>query len=97
MRLWMKRTCIACLIVPMLCTVGYAAEEASYELAFSTYFGGESWEHARKGDVCLAGRAGPGFPVSEGAFQTGYGGIIVPVSSNVRPPWAALLDCHLTY
>jgi len=50
MRLWMKRTCIACLMVPMLYTVGYAAEEASYELAFSTYFGGESWEHAR--DIC---------------------------------------------
>ena len=27
----------------------------------------------RNGDVCVAGRAGPGFPVSESAFQTEYG------------------------
>ena len=39
-----------CLILAMLSAVGHAAEEGSYELAFSTYIGGEHWEHAR--DIC---------------------------------------------
>ncbi len=153
MRRWSERTCVVCLILAMRSTVGHAAEKDTCELAFSTYVGGQSWEHARdictdndgniyvvggtasldypttpgaydrtfhadgkqigaaglcdafvmkfspegeliwstllggpnydrayavevdgKGDVYVAGRAGPGFPVSEGAFQTEYGG-----------------------
>jgi hypothetical protein len=51
-------------------------------LIWSTLLGGPNYDRAyavevdRKGDVYVAGagRAGPGFPVSEGAFQTEYGG-----------------------
>jgi hypothetical protein len=50
------------------------------KLFWSTLLGGPNYDRAyaievdRKGNVYVAGRAGPGFPVSEGAFQTEYGG-----------------------
>ena len=50
------------------------------KLVWSTLLGGPNYDRAygvevdRKGDVYVAGRAGPGFPVTEGAFQTQYGG-----------------------
>ena len=51
MRLWTERLCAVCLIWVVLSLGVHAAEEESYELAFSTYVGGTSWEHAR--DVIL--------------------------------------------
>ena len=153
MKRFVPRMCAACLAGVVLFPVAHAADGENYELVFSTYVGGTSWEHARDvctdgdgnsyvvggtasrdfpttpgaydrefhsagkeigaaglcdafimkfspdgkliwstllggpnydrayavevdryGDVCVAGRAGPGFPVSEGAFQTEYGG-----------------------
>ncbi|MHC4179653.1 MAG: SBBP repeat-containing protein, partial [Planctomycetota bacterium] len=153
MRLRTESVCAACLIWALPSLGVHAAEKDAYELAFSTYVGGKSWEHARdvctdrdgnvyvvggtasrdfpttpgaydrsfhaggkqigpaglcdafvmkfspegkltwstllggpnydrayavevdrKGDVYVAGRAGPGFPVSQRAFQTEYGG-----------------------
>ena len=50
------------------------------KLIWSTLLGGPNCDRAygvevdREGCVYVAGRAGPGFPVSEGAFQTEYGG-----------------------
>ncbi len=50
------------------------------KLLWSTLLGGPNYDRAyaveldAEGNVCIAGRAGPGFPVTEGAFQTRYGG-----------------------
>ena len=76
MRRRTERTCVVCLILLVLCTVGRAAEKAGYELAFSTYVGGERWEHAR--DICtdsdgniyvVGGTASCDFPTSPGAYD----------------------------
>jgi len=50
------------------------------KLLWSTLLGGPNYDRAYavevdpQGDPVVAGRAGPGFPVTEGAFQTEYGG-----------------------
>jgi len=50
------------------------------KLIWSTLLGGPNYDRVyavevdHRGDVYVAGRAGPGFPVSDGAFQTEYGG-----------------------
>ncbi|MCZ6611957.1 MAG: SBBP repeat-containing protein [Planctomycetota bacterium] len=50
------------------------------KLVWSTYLGGPNYDRAyavevdAKGYVYVAGRCGPGFPVTEGAFQTEYKG-----------------------
>ena len=50
------------------------------KLIWSTLLGGPNYDRAyavevdARGYVYVAGRAGPGFPVTEGAFQTDYGG-----------------------
>jgi hypothetical protein len=53
---------------------------ADGQLIWSTYLGGPNYDRAygvevdRDGFVYVAGRAGPGFPVTRGTFQTEYGG-----------------------
>ena len=59
--------CAAGLIWTLLCLVGYAAEQESYELAFSTYVGGERWEHAR--DVIVFHTQSEDMPTTEGALS----------------------------
>ena len=54
--------------------------DASGKLLWSTLLGGPNYDRAygveidKVGNVVIAGRAGPGFPVTAGAFQTEYGG-----------------------
>ena len=76
MKRWTNRTCVVCLILPVLFTVGHAGGEESYELAFSTYVGGERWEHAR--DICtdkdgniyvVGGTSSRDFPTTPGAYD----------------------------
>jgi uncharacterized repeat protein (TIGR01451 family) len=56
-----------------------ASSTGSYDLAFSTYFGGSNWEHARdvyvddQGNVYMAGgTASPDFPTTPGAYDTTF-------------------------
>jgi uncharacterized repeat protein (TIGR01451 family) len=57
-----------------------ASSVKPYDLGFSTYFGGSSWEHARdvyvdgQGNVYMTGgTASPDFPATPGAYDTTFG------------------------
>ena len=65
-----------CLIWASLSSGVCVAAEESYELAFSTYFGGGTWEHAR--DICtdhdgniyvVGGTSSRDFPTTPGAYD----------------------------
>jgi uncharacterized repeat protein (TIGR01451 family) len=58
---------------------GPASSGKPYDLAFSTYFGGSNWEHARdvyvdsQGNVYMTGgTASPDFPVTPGSYDTTF-------------------------
>ncbi len=65
---------------PGLHDVFVAKLDPSGALVWSTYIGGPGYDRAygieidRNGYVYVAGRAGDGFPVTQGAFQTQFGG-----------------------
>lgn len=60
------------------CDAFVAKFDASGHLLWSTYLGGPNYDRAYgvavdgKGNIYVAGRAGEGFPVTPGAFQTGF-------------------------
>ncbi len=60
------------------CDAFVAKFDPSGALLWSTYLGGPNYDRAyavevdEQGFVYVAGRAGPGFPVTDGAFQTEY-------------------------
>jgi hypothetical protein len=62
------------------CDAFVAKFDPGGKLLWSTYLGGPNYDRAygvevdREGHVCVAGRAGPGFPVTQGSFQTRFGG-----------------------
>jgi len=62
------------------CDAFVAKFSAEGALLWSTFLGGPNYDRAygvevdARGHVYVAGRAGPGFPVTPGAFQTQYGG-----------------------
>jgi len=67
-----------CLFIAFMAP-GLHAATPPYELAFSTYLGGTSWEHARDlavdaaGNVYIVGGTGSAnFPVTAGAYSTVY-------------------------
>jgi hypothetical protein len=75
-----KRVCAAALVWALLAPAAPAAGGEGYELAFSTYVGGENWEHAR--DVCsdkdgnvyvVGGTASGDFPTTGGAYDRTFG------------------------
>jgi len=63
-----------------LCDAFIMKFSAEGKLLWSTRLGGPNYDRAygvevdAKGYVYVAGRAGPGFPVTEGAFQAAHGG-----------------------
>ncbi len=76
MKLWTESVCVVCLFWAGLSLATHAAEEESYELAFSTYVGGKCWEHAR--DICtdndgnfyvVGGTSSHDFPTTPGAYD----------------------------
>jgi len=62
------------------CDAFVAKFDARGKLLWSTYLGGPNYDRAygvkvdQRGGVYVAGRCGPGFPVTDGAFQTEYCG-----------------------
>jgi hypothetical protein len=71
-----ETVCAVCLIWTVLSSVAHAADEGGYELAFSTYVGGESWEHARgictdrEGNIyVVGGTASRHFPTTPRAYD----------------------------
>ncbi len=68
--------CALCLIWAGFPVTAHPAEPGGYELAFSTYVGGQNWEHAR--DICtdshgniyvVGGTASRDFPTTPGAYD----------------------------
>jgi hypothetical protein len=68
------KCCRVILIVMAMASLTFAAD--SYDLTFSTYFGGSDWEHARdvvvdkSGNIyVVGGTASPDFPTTPGAYS----------------------------
>ncbi len=71
--------CALCLIWAGFLATAHPAEAGGYELAFSTYVGGQNWEHAR--DICtdsegniyvVGGTASRDFPTTPGAYDRNF-------------------------
>ncbi len=75
---------------------------------WSTFLGGPNYERAYavevdgSGNVVVAGRAGAGFPVTTGAFQTAFQGGVLPTDAygpqdgfvcKIRPDGTAIIFC----
>ena len=79
MKRFARRMCATCLAWVVPFPVAHAADGENYELVFSTYVGGTSWEHAR--DVCtdgdgniyvVGGTASQDFPTTPGAYDRAF-------------------------
>jgi hypothetical protein len=71
------RACVVGLVM-LLAVVEATASDPSYSLAFSTYLGGNRWDHARdvatdsQDNIILVGGTAGSFPATTGAYDTQY-------------------------